>query len=128
MKTITMEQLMDFRNEEAFLNNVTLPLKASYKINKIKQSVAKELDFYGEKFQEIVDTYAQKDSDGNYKFSEDGSQILIQDGMIEACNAALEDLQNLEVKIDNLNLTIEDLGDDIKCTPEQLEALMIVMD
>ena len=128
MKTITMEQLMDFRNEEAFLNNVTLPLKASYKINKIKQSIAKELDFYGEKFQEIVDTYAQKDSDGNYKFSEDGSQILIQDGMVEACNAALEDLQNLEVKIDNLNLTIEDLGDDIKCTPEQLEALMIIID
>lgn len=128
MKTVKMEDLLNFRNEGVFFDGTALPLKASYKINKIKQSVAKELEFYSEKFQEIVDTYAQKDENGNFKFSEDGSQILIQDGMIDACNAALEDLQSLEVEIDNLNLTIDDLGDDIKCTPEELEALMIFMD
>ena len=128
MKIVKMEDLLNFRNEGIFFGGITLPLKASYKINKIKHAVAKELEFYGEKFQEIVDTYAQKDENGNFKFSDDGSQILIQDGMIEECNTALEDLQSLEVEIDNLNLTIDDLGDDIKCTPEELEALMIFMD
>ena len=44
--------------------------------------------------------------------------------MVEECNKALNDLQELTVEVDNCNLTIDDFGDDIQCTPEELEALM----
>ena len=121
---ITMEQIIEFRNNIDFLDATKLPLKGAYKINKIKQDLAEEIDFYTEKFQEIVDTYAQKDEKGELVFSEDGGQILIKEGMVEECNKALEDLQTLEVMIDSYNLKIEDLGDNIECTPEQLEVLM----
>lgn len=127
MITITMEQLIDFRNGGDFLSTLNLPLKAAYKINKIKQGVEKEADFYATKFQEIIDTYAKKDDDGNIIFSDDGSQILIQDDKINECNEALEDLQKLEIEIDNYNLSIDDLGD-VECTPEQLEAIMPFID
>ena len=53
---------------------------------------------------------------------------MIQEDKIEECNKALEDLQNLEIEIDNYNLSIEDLGEDFECTPEQLNALMPLMD
>ena len=124
---ITMEQLIDFRNNGDFFATANVPLKGAYKINKIRKAVEKEGEFYAEKFQEIIDQFAQKDENGNIKFSEDGSQILIQDGKIDECNQALEDLQSLEVEVENFNLTIEDLGDNIECTPEQLEALMPFM-
>ena len=81
-----------------------------------------------EKFQDIVNTYAKKDENNQIVFSDDGSQIMIKDGMVEECNKALEDLQNLEVQIENYNLTIDDLGDGLECTPDQLEALMPFMD
>ena len=128
MITVTMMNIIDFRNNINFLQHTSVPLKAAYKINKIKQALDKEFDFYSTKFQEIVDKYAQKDDNNEPVFSEDGSQILIKDGEIENCNKELEDLQNLEVEIDNYGFTIDDLGDDVACTPEQLAAVMPFME
>ena len=124
MVTITMRQVIDFRNNENFFADVNLPLKGAYKINKIRKAIEKEGEFYSSKFQEIVNTYAKKDDNGNIVFSEDGEQIIIQDDKIEECNQALSELQKLEVEIDNCNLTIEDLGENLECTPDELDALM----
>lgn len=124
MVTITMRQIIDFRNNEGFFADVNLPLKGAYKINKIRKAVEKEGEFYSSKFQEIVNTYAKKDDNGNIVFSEDGEQIIIQDDKIEECNQALSELQKLEIEIDNCNLTIEDLGENLECTPDELDALM----
>lgn len=123
-----MDQIIAFRNNGDFFAGTSLPLKGAYKLNKIKKAIEKESEFYQEKFQEIVDTYARKDDDGNLVFSEDGNQIMIKDGMVEECNKALEDLQELEVQVENYGLTLEDLGDDVECTPEELEALMPFME
>lgn len=124
MITVTMRQIIDFRSSEDFFTRVHLPLKGAYKINKIRKAVEKEGDFYSVKFQEIINTYAKKDENGELIFSEDGEQIIIQDDKIEECNQALVELQNLEVQIDNYNLAIDDLGEDLKCTPDELDALM----
>lgn len=124
MITVTMDQLIAFRNNGDFFSNTSLPLKGAYKLNKIKKAVEKESEFYQEKFQEIVDTYAKKDEEGQLVYSEDGNQIMIKEGMIDECNQALVDLQELEVQIENYGLTLGDLGEDMECTPEQLEALM----
>ena len=123
-----MNQIIAFRNNGDFFADATLPLKGAYKLNKIKKAVEVEGEYYVEKFQEIVDTYAKKDENGQLVFSEDGSQIMIKDGMVDECNKALEDLQNLEVQIETYGLTLEDLGDNLECTPDELEALMPFME
>ena len=124
MVNVTMDQIIAFRNNGEFFAGASLPLKGAYKLNKIKKAVEKEGEFYTEKFQEIVDTYAKKDDDGNLVYSEDGNQIMIKDGMIDECNRALADLQGLEVEIENYNLTLDDLGENLECTADELEALM----
>ena len=128
MVNVTMDQIIAFRNNGDFFANATLPLKGAYKLNKIKKAVEKEGEFYTEKFQEIVDKYAKHDDEGNLVFSEDGNQIMIQDGMIEECNQALADLQELEVQIETYGLSLDDLGENVQCTPEELEALMPFME
>ncbi len=128
MVTVTMEQIIDFRNSEDAFGNMNLPLKAAYKLNKIRKAIEKEGDFYGEKFQEILDKYAKKDENGELVFSGDGSQIMIKDDMIEECNKELNDLQTLEVQVENYSLTIEDFGEGIECTPDDLETLMPFME
>ena len=124
MVSVTMDQIIAFRNAGDIFGDYKLPLKVAYKLNKLKKAVETEGEFYSNKFQEIVDTYAKKDENGQIVFSEDGNQIMIQDGKIDECNQALNDLQELTVEIDNCNLTIEDFGEDVECTPEDLEALM----
>lgn len=124
MVKVTMEQILNFRNNGDFLSSKVIPLKIAYKLNKLKKVVEVEAEFYGGKFQEIIDAYAKKDENGNIVFSEDGDQIMIAEGKIEECNKALDDLQNLMVEIDNCNLTIDDFGDNMECTAEELEALM----
>lgn len=124
MVNVTMDQIIAFRNVGDIFGDYKLPLKVAYKLNKLKKAVEVEGEFYSNKFQEIVDIYAKKDDNGQIVFSDDGNQIMIQDGKIEECNQALEDLQTLTVEIDNCNLTIDDFGEDIECTPEDLEALM----
>ena len=128
MAKVTMEQVIAFRNNNEFFSSANLPLKGAYKLNKIRKAVDKEAEFYSEKFQQILEDYAKKDEEGNLVFSEDGNQIMIQDDKIVECNKALEDLQSLEVEIDTFNLTIEDLGEGIECTPDQLDALMPFME
>lgn len=128
MITVTMEQIIAFRNNGNFFGDISIPLKGAYKLNKIRKAVEKEEEFYSEKFQEIVNTYAKKDENGNLAFNEGGDQILIQEDKIEECNEALVDLQNLTVQIENYGLTIEDLGDELECTPDELEALMPFME
>lgn len=128
MVKVTMEQIIAFSNNGDFFSSATIPLKGAYKLNKIKKAVEKEGEFYTEKFKEIVDTYAQKDEKGDLVYSEDKTQILIKDGMVKECTQALEDLQTLEVEIENYGLSLEDLGENIECTPEELEALMPFME
>ena len=123
-----MDQLIAFRNNGDFFAGTTLPLKGAYKLNKIKKAIEKENEFYVEKFQEIVNKYAKTDENGNLVYSDDGNQIMIKDGMVDECNKALDDLQSLEIQIENYGLTLEDLGDDVECTPDELEALMPFME
>lgn len=128
MVNVTMDQIIAFRNNGDFFSNTTLPLKGAYKLNKIKKAVEKEGEFYTEKFQEIVEQYAKHDENGQLVFSEDGNQILIKDGMVDECNKALEDLQSLEVQVETYGLTLDDLGENLECTPDELEALMPFME
>ena len=124
MVNVTMDQIIAFRNSGDFLGDTNLPLKVAYKLNKLKKAIEVEGEFYSNKFQEIVNTYAKKDENGNIVFSDDGNQIMIKDGMVDECNKALVDLQELTVEIDNCNLSIDDFGDNIECTPDELDALM----
>ena len=123
-----MDQIIAFRNNGDFFAETSLPLKGAYKLNKIKKAVEVEGEYYVEKFQEIVNKYAKKDDNDQLVFSEDGNQIMIKDGMVDECNQALEDLQNLEVQIENYGLSLADLGEDVECTPDELEVLMPFME
>lgn len=123
-KTVTMQEVLDFRDAATSFREKALPLQGAYKLMKISNVLDKETEFYSSKFQEIIETYGEKNDDGSFKFSEDGNQIIIKDGMVEECNKAIEDLLNMEITVDNLNFTIENLGENIMCTPDELEGLM----
>ena len=91
-KVVTMQQIVDFREVAQRFREQVVPLQGAYKLMKISNNLDKDMEFYSNKFQEIINTYGERKEDGTFKFSEDNSQIIIKEGMIEECNKAIEDL------------------------------------
>lgn len=120
---IKMKDLVSFHQNSDVFSDKTLPLKGAFKINRLKRDIENDFSFYQDKFKEILEKYADKDEEGNIKFSNDGSQILIKEGQIDECTEELENLDSMEVEVDNYDFNIDELGD-IDCTPEELEILM----
>lgn len=123
MVKVTMSDVLALRQQIGFFLNQKLPLPVAYKLNKMNQAAIKEGEFYQEKFNEIVDKYAKTDEEGNIVFSEDGDQIMIKEELIGECNEALEELMNLEIEVETYGLKIDDFGDSIQCTAEEIEAI-----
>lgn len=124
MIKVTMQDILDYRNTVNTFSNQPLPLKGAYKLNKIKHETDETFEFYQNKFKEIIEKYAKRDEKDELVFSPDGEQIMIKDELIEECNEALNDLMSIDVEINNQNLVLEDLGENITCTPEQLDKIM----
>lgn len=90
------------------ISEVKLPLKTTYKFTRLMKQVEEELAFYQTKFREIVEEYGVKEN-GEYKLTEDGTSILIIPGKESECNEKLFELRNLDVSIEGITFTVEEL-------------------
>ena len=82
--------------------------KLAYKIMKFCKSVAVEEEFYNTKRNEIIDAYAVKDENGQVAVSDDGMINIVPDKINEA-NAALMELNGVEVEMPNVRFTLDEL-------------------
>lgn len=95
--------------------------KLAYKIMKLCKSVATEEEFYNNKRNEIINEYAVKDENGQIVVSDDGMISIMQDKIDEA-NAALHDLNNIEVEAPSIRFTLAEL-DELKLSVADMFAL-----
>lgn len=82
--------------------------KLAYKIMKFCKSVATEEEFYNMKRNEIIDTYATKDENGQIVTDDNGMIVIIKDRIADA-NKAMNDLNNIEVDVPNIKFTLDEL-------------------
>ena len=68
--------------EEAIKNlkSKNLPIKTAYRLLKLAEFVATESDNYRNLFRQILDEYAEKNEDGSFVFSEDGTNVILKKG------------------------------------------------
>ncbi len=59
------------------LQSKPMPLKITYNLTKLYKALSTEADFYNEKLNEIVQTYGDRDEEGNLKPTADGRGIQI---------------------------------------------------
>lgn len=98
-----------------------MPVKTSYKIMKIIKAIEEEEVFFASKMQEIINEYGEKDENGNYIQTGENS-IKIKDGKIEECNAKINELNSIEIKIPDYKISLEEL-ELIKLSPKELYLL-----
>lgn len=90
------------------LSQVKLPAQFAYKIMKFCKSIEVEEEFYYKKKSELINIYAARDADGNLIVNNDDT-VKILDGYLNEANAAMQELNNMEVEVPNIKFSLAEL-------------------
>lgn len=107
-----MYEVLDLPAFYAKLKQINLPIKTAYKLNKIFAACDAEVQFYQTQFKDIIESYAEKDIDGNFIYIDDEQKaVKVKEGKESECQQKMNELLNLDVdiKCDSL-LTLDELG------------------
>lgn len=121
-----MYEILELQNLYNSIKDIKLPLKTTYKFTRLMRRAEEELSFYQEKFSEIVGEYGVKEN-GQYKLTPDGQSIAIIPGKEVECNTKLTELRNLDVLIDGIKFSIEEL-EGIDVSISELSCLMSLIE
>lgn len=88
-----------------------LPIRTLYKVDKLIKLVGKEKDFYQTQFQTLVDTYAERDENGNYLYTDNSAEaVKIIPDKIAECQSKMNELVNIEITdVPDISFTFEEL-------------------
>ena len=121
-----MYEVLELQTLYNSIANIKLPLKTTYKFTRLMKRAEDEVNFYQTKFREIVEEYGVKEN-GEYKLTPDGQSIVIISGKEVECNQKLAELRNLDIQIDNIKFTIEEL-EGIDVSISELSCLMSLIE
>ena len=121
-----MYEVLELQNLYNSIANIKLPLKTTYKFTRLMKRAEEEISFYQEKFREIVEEYGVKEN-GEYKITPDGQSIAIIPGKEIECNTKLAELRNLEVLIEGIKFSIEEL-EGIDVSIQELACIMSLIE
>ena len=107
--------------EEAInkLKTKNLPIKTAYRLLKLTTLVATEAENYRTLLRQILDEYAEKKEDGNFKLSDDGQSVILKKECIQIANQKVQELNEMEVEIpytfdikefENIEVSLEELA------------------
>ena len=99
---------------EGLLQKLTqkeLPIRTLYKVDKLIKLVGKEKDFYQTQFKTLVDTYAERDENGNYLYTDNSAEaVKIIPDKIAECQSKMNELVNIEITdVPDISFTFEEL-------------------
>lgn len=100
--------------------------KLAYKIMKLCKSVAVDEEFYNNKRNEMIETYALRDENGQIVVSDDG-MISIMPDKLEEASVALRELNSIEVEAPNVKFTLAEL-DELKLSVADMFALDVFIE
>lgn len=122
-----MYEILDLSNLYNSIKDTKMPIKTTYKFSRLMQRAEQELNFYSQQFQKIIETYAKTDENGNYCFSSDGQSIEIIDGKQAECNTKIMELRNLEVDINDIKFSLDEI-DCLNLSITELSCLMSLIE
>ena len=125
MKT-TLNALLAARNTLAAFTNLNINPHLAYKILKFEKLSAEEEAFYNERLRSLFDMYAQKDEEGQFRLTEDGQGILLNQSDIEIFNKSMVELENTEVEAPDIKFALSEITKELNSI--SVNQLMTLMD
>ena len=109
------------------LANTKLPFKVSLIISRNLKILQKESEFYIEQEQTFVRDYLEFDSETGELIQTEPGVFKIQEGKVEECYKARQDLDNFEVEIELKKIPLSAL-ENVDFTPAQLMAIEFMIE
>lgn len=109
------------------LANTKLPFKVSLIISRNLKILQKESEFYIEQEQAFVRDYLEFDSETGELIQSEPGVFKIQEGKVEECYKARQDLDNFEVEIELKKIPLSAL-ENVDFTPAQLMAIEFMIE
>lgn len=109
------------------LANTKLPFKVSLIISRNLKILQKESEFYIEQEQAFVRDYLEFDSETGELIQTEPGVFKIQDGKVEECYKARQDLDNFEVEVELKKIPLSAL-ENVDFTPAQLMAIEFMIE
>lgn len=119
---ITIGALLKARNTLWQISQeARLSPRTAYKIVKFCKKTEDEEEFYRTKLQEIIDKYAEKDSNGGNVEADNGG-VHLRKECIGLAQTAIKELDELEVDRPHLIIALSEL-DGVRITPAEMLAI-----
>jgi len=118
MIKVTINEILNSIAVFREISNKSLPVKIAYQVARIIRELDKENTTFDETRKRIIETYCERDENGNMKITDEGNVILKND-TVEQCNKELEELLNTSLEINAELIQLDEL-EGINLTPNQI--------
>lgn len=122
MITVKIQDIVNAIETFNVMSNKEMPIKTSFKVARIAKELDKEYQLFNETRRKAIETYGEKDENGELKIDDKGNVALIQD-KIETFSAEMNELLNNEVSLNTAPFTLSEL-EGITLTPAQTSTLL----
>lgn len=121
-----LKQIIKFSMSIKKIAEDELPLTCAYKIAKIEDAIAADVEFYQKKYFEIVEKYGKRDDNGQLKYSDDGLVVIIDQERISEAQAEITQLEEMDIELDveKYLLDISDFDQSSRMSVMELNSLM----
>ena len=120
---IKMRDILGFTPFYEAVRSQKLSIKTAYRLAQLAKAIDSENQFYREKLQAIILEYGKLDDNGQPIPTSDGQGIELRDGTETECYAAIAELQDIDVTLPDVQLSIDDF-DNIELTTDVIGAVL----
>ena len=121
--TLKMYQITDFPTFFEKVKSQKLPFKTSYRLTILAQEIEKHINFYQEKFRELILTYSEKDEAGNPVSTDDGQGIKLVEATMQEAYTQLTELHSLDVELPDTKFSIDDFAN-VELSPMEMNIIL----
>lgn len=121
--------LNDIQNLIPSLKNLLdqkISFALSYKLTKLMKQVDDIDTYYRTQLNDLLQTYAEKDEEGNFKWNESGSEIKLKSDTAEEFHKKFAELRQVEVEEELPTFKAEEF-EGVSITPSDLYPLMVLI-
>ena len=122
MITVKIQDIVNAIETFNVMSNKEMPIKTSFKVARIAKELDKVYQLFNDTRRKAIETYGEKDENGELKIDDKGNVALIQD-KIETFSAEMNELLNNEVSLNTEPFTLSEL-EGITLTPAQTSTLL----
>lgn len=120
---IQLYQILEFSDFFTKVKTAKLSFKTSYRLATLATEIQKNIEFFQNQLNALVQEYSKKDESGYPIPTPDGSGVLLTEETMEEAQSRFSELHSLEVDLPDITFTIEEF-ETLELTPEEIQAIL----